>query len=113
MRNDYSLPVLKWLTFALEALMAIPLIGGTFVLSYGYAPLFVAFVLHLVALVLAVRARRSPFGNALGIITSAIAWIPLIGWLMHTITALLLLIESIAVTGRGYMRDDRYNNYRR
>jgi len=112
MRNDYSLPVLKWLTFALEALMAIPLIGGTFVLSYGYAPLFVAFVLHLIALVLAVRARRSPFGNALGIITSAIAWIPLIGWLMHTVTALLLLIESIAVTGRSSMRDDRYNNYR-
>jgi hypothetical protein len=114
MRNDHTLPVLKWLTFALEALMAIPLIGGTFVISYGYAPLFVAFVLHLVALVLAVRARRSPFGNAIGIVTSAIAWIPLIGWIMHTITALILLIEAIAVSGRGYMRDerrydDRYN----
>ncbi|WP_322907631.1 hypothetical protein [Paenibacillus campi] len=115
MQNDNTLAVLKWLTFALEALMAIPLIGGTFVISYGYVPLFVAFVLHLIALVLAVRARRSPFGNALGIVTSAIAWIPLIGWVMHTITALVLLVESIAVTGRRYDRNynDRYDRYNR
>lgn len=102
-----TLPVMKWITFALEALMAIPLIGGTFVISYGYSPLFIAFVLHLITLVLAIRARRSPFGNGLGIVTSAVAWIPLIGWIMHTVTAVLLLVEAIAVTGTGSSRYDR------
>ncbi|WP_017812528.1 hypothetical protein [Paenibacillus shenyangensis] len=104
-----ALPVLKWVTFALEALMAIPIIGGTFVISYGYSPLFIAFVLHLVALVLAVRLGRSPFGNAFGVITSALAWIPFLGWIMHCIAAVLLLIESIAVTGTR--STDRYRRY--
>lgn len=96
-----GLPIMKWITFALEALMAIPLIGGTFVISYGYGPLFVAFILHLITLVLAIRARRSPFGNAIGIVTSAIAWIPIVGWIMHTITAIVLLIEALAVSTRS------------
>ncbi|WP_411344898.1 hypothetical protein ACE3MZ_02035 [Paenibacillus sp. WLX1005] len=109
-----ALPVMKWLTFALEALMAIPLIGGTFVISYGYGPLFIAFILHLITLVLAIRARRSPFGNAIGIVTSAIAWIPVVGWIMHTITAIVLLLESIAVTMRGTsVHQPPYDQYNR
>ncbi|GGF64920.1 hypothetical protein GCM10010912_07370 [Paenibacillus albidus] len=87
--------LLKWITFAFEAFLALPLVGGLFVVANGWAPLGIAFVLHAIAVVVILRDRGPIIGNALGIITSIVALIPFVGWVMHAITAIVLLVEGI------------------
>ncbi|UQZ34522.1 hypothetical protein C2I18_13950 [Paenibacillus sp. PK3_47] len=90
----------KWGTFTLEAFMAIPFIGGAFVVSYGWAPLGIAFLLHAAAIVILLRERGPFIGNAIGVVTSVVALIPFVGWFMHAVTALVLLIEGISSSRR-------------
>ncbi|MCF6410085.1 hypothetical protein [Pseudalkalibacillus salsuginis] len=89
--------ILQWVTGGCEAFLAIPVIGGTFVLANWYIPLFVMLGLHIVTLVYVNKEAKIGFqrvGSIFGIITSCIAWIPIIGWLMHSITAIILLISA-------------------
>lgn len=88
---------MKWITFALEAFFAIPVIGGTYILSHGWLPLGFALLLHIVAILFLLKDRASIIGNGLGVITSLVAIIPILGWFMHALTAIVLLVE--AVTG--------------
>ncbi|MDN7247371.1 hypothetical protein QWY16_05635 [Planococcus shenhongbingii] len=89
---------LLWITGLAEAALAIPFIGGSLVISTGYAALGVMFVLHAITLFFCFREYSPKSGSILGIITSLLAWIPLIGWAMHLLTALVLII-SAAVSG--------------
>ncbi|MBT2584158.1 hypothetical protein J7E21_15505 [Planococcus sp. ISL-109] len=90
---------LLWITGLAEAFLAIPFIGGGFVISAGYSPLGVMFVLHAITLFYCFKEYSPKSGSILGIITSTLAWIPLIGWALHLLTAMVLLI-SAAVSGR-------------
>ncbi|AIQ27205.1 membrane protein [Paenibacillus sp. FSL P4-0081] len=94
----------KWGTFAYEAFLALPFIGGAFVVANAWVPLGVAFLLHAVAVIILLRERGSIIGNAVGIITSVVGLIPFVGWIMHAITALILLVEGIS----GSRRNTRY-----
>ena len=85
---------LLWITGLAEAFLAIPLIGGGFVISTGYSALGVMFVLHAITLFFCFREYSPKTGSILGIITSLIAWIPGIGWGFHLITAAVLLITA-------------------
>ncbi|SFK03373.1 hypothetical protein SAMN04487936_106230 [Halobacillus dabanensis] len=86
--------ILMWVTGALEAFLGIPFFGGTFVISLLWTPLAVMLVLHIVTLVLAQQIGRETRGSVLGIITSCIAWIPIVGMVMHILTAIFLLIDA-------------------
>lgn len=86
--------VMKWITGGFELLLAIPLLGGIIVMGSGYTVLGLAFILHAVTLVLSARDKEPVYGSVLGIITSALAWIPILGWLLHLITAILLMISA-------------------
>ncbi|WP_257350225.1 hypothetical protein [Pseudalkalibacillus decolorationis] len=89
--------ILQWVTGLCEAFLAIPIIGGAFVFGNFYIPLFVMFALHIVTLMYAKKEARSSAqsaGSIVGIITSCIAWIPIVGWIMHLITAVILLISA-------------------
>ncbi|MNC24908.1 hypothetical protein D3C76_110160 [compost metagenome] len=90
----------KWGTFAYEAFLALPIIGGAFVVANAWVPLGVAFLLHAVAVVLLLKERGPIVGNAVGIVTSVVALIPFVGWIMHAITAIILLIEGISASRR-------------
>ncbi|CQR51926.1 hypothetical protein [Paenibacillus riograndensis] len=90
----------KWGTFVYEAFLALPFIGGAFVVANAWAPLGVAFLLHAVAVVLLLRERGPIAGNVVGIITSVVALIPFVGWIMHAVTAIILLIEGISASRR-------------
>ncbi|MBY9080021.1 hypothetical protein KIH86_21175 [Paenibacillus sp. HN-1] len=94
----------KWGTFAYEAFLALPIIGGAFVVANAWVPLGIAFLLHVVAIAVLYNERGRVAGNVLGVITSIIAFIPIIGWIMHGITALVLLIEGLS----GSRRTPRY-----
>lgn len=80
--------------------MAIPFIGGAFVVSFGWAPLGIAFLLHAAAIVILLRERGPFIGNIIGVVTSVVALIPFVGWIMHAITAIVLLIEGLTSSRR-------------
>lgn len=86
--------ILKWLTGGCEAFLAIPIAGGAFIFSNAWLPLLFMFAFHLITLVVSAREKRSYVGSILGIITSAIGAIPIIGWVMHTVTAIVLLLDA-------------------
>lgn len=91
----------KWGTFAYEAFLALPFIGGAFVVANAWVPLGVAFLLHAVAVIILLRERGPVIGNAVGIVTSVVALIPFVGWIMHAITAVILLIEGLTASRRN------------
>ncbi|MBH0231229.1 hypothetical protein LCL89_08815 [Halobacillus yeomjeoni] len=85
---------LKWFTGGCEALLAIPLAGGLFVLSTGWQVLIFMFLFHLVTLIFSVKESRSFAGSILGLITSVVGAIPFLGWIMHMVTAIVLLVDA-------------------
>lgn len=92
--------LLKWGTFAYEAFLALPLIGGMFVLANAWVPLGIAFLLHAAAVVILLKERGPVIGNVIGVVTSIVALIPVVGWIMHVITAIVLLIEGLTASRR-------------
>ncbi|MGY4688577.1 hypothetical protein [Salibacterium sp. K-3] len=93
--------IAKFITGGYEAMLAIPFIGGTIVVSTGYGALGTAFILHLIAVVIAYVYRTSKAPNIFGMITSVLAWIPVIGWLLHTIAAIWLIVNAVTDMRRG------------
>lgn len=86
--------ILKWVSGGLEAFWGIPILGGAIILSMAWTPLWFMLILHIITLVFSVLEKRSFHGSVLGIITSCIGWIPILGMIMHMITALILLIDA-------------------
>ncbi|WP_088005728.1 hypothetical protein [Indiicoccus explosivorum] len=87
---------LLWLTGIFEALLGIPFLGGSFILSTGWGALGVMFLLHAVTLFFCIRQRAPKAGPILGLITSVIGIIPILGMVMHWITAIVLFVTAAA-----------------
>jgi hypothetical protein len=81
-------------TGIMEAILGIPVLGGALVIFSGYTALFIALVLHIVTLVLCSQNNRPITGSILGIVTSVLAWIPVLGMIMHIATAIVLLMAA-------------------
>jgi len=86
---------LRWVTFGLEAFLGIPIIGASIILGFFWTPLLAMLVLHIVTLNFCIKERTDRAGSILGIVTSAIGWIPFVGMLMHWVTAIVLLISAL------------------
>lgn len=86
--------ILKWITGGLEAFLGIPIIGGTIILSFSWLPLLFMLILHIVTLIFSIYDKKKFHGSILGIVTSCIGWIPILGMIMHIITAILLMIDA-------------------
>lgn len=93
--------VMKLITGLFEAILAIPILGGTIVLGFSYIPLVIMLILHIVTLFLTNKDKGASAGSILGIITSCLAWIPILGWLLHTITAIVLFINAAMSDKKG------------
>ncbi|MFB4212597.1 hypothetical protein ACE1TH_11870 [Shouchella sp. JSM 1781072] len=85
---------MKWTFGGLEALLGIPILGGAIILSLYWAPLAIMLVLHIIGLVFAAKEERSKTGHILGILASALGWIPGVGMIMHILAAIFLMIEA-------------------
>ncbi|WNQ10921.1 hypothetical protein MJA45_25450 [Paenibacillus aurantius] len=85
---------LKWITGGLEAVLGIPFVGGLIVLSLAWVPLGIMLVLHIITLLMASKEGGSRVGSVVGIVTSVIAFIPVVGMIMHILTAVILLIDA-------------------
>lgn len=91
--------IMKLITAILEGILALPILGGAIVVATSYWALIVMLVLHVITLILTRKDNGFSAGSILGIITSLIAWIPVIGWLMHLVTAIFLVIGTIKKDG--------------
>ncbi|MFZ3591212.1 hypothetical protein ACOI1C_18700 [Bacillus sp. DJP31] len=89
-----SSKTMKWITGGLEALLGVPILGATIILSLLWIPLGIMLVLHIITLVLTRKEGGSINGSILGIVTSCIAWIPFVGMIMHILSAIFLLIDA-------------------
>ncbi|CDQ38336.1 MULTISPECIES: hypothetical protein [Virgibacillus] len=87
--------IMKWITGIFEALLGFPILGGAFIISNLWGPLFVMLVLHIITLILSRRDGGATAGSIIGILTSLIGWIPGIGMIMHLITAVVLIITGM------------------
>ncbi|WP_339226554.1 hypothetical protein NSQ77_13480 [Oceanobacillus sp. FSL K6-2867] len=95
--------IFKWITGIFEGLLGIPFLGGLYILSNAWMPLFVMLILHIITLILTKKDNGSGFGSVLGIITSIIGWIPIVGMILHIITALILILSASRSEGRQYI----------
>ncbi|MBM7704148.1 hypothetical protein [Metabacillus iocasae] len=87
--------IMKWITGSLEAVLGIPFLGGAIILGFSWTPLLIMLGLHIVTLVLTKKDGGASAGSIVGIITSCIGWIPIVGMMMHIITALLLFVNAL------------------
>lgn len=94
--------IMRWVTGLGEAFLAIPVLGGAFVIGSGYSLLGLMFVLHAVTLILAIRDFSPKSGSIVGLVTSAFAWIPLIGWFLHAVSAVILIIQAVTSRPKSY-----------
>lgn len=101
--------LLKWVAFGFEAFLAIPFLGGAFIIANGWTPLFFAGILHAAAIVLLLLSKRMVVtGNIVGIGGALLGWIPFLGWFLHASAAFILFIEAIYML-LGNSPRSRYN----
>ncbi|ENH96208.1 hypothetical protein J416_11912 [Gracilibacillus halophilus YIM-C55.5] len=86
--------ILKWVTGGLEALLGIPVLGGSIIIGLLWTPLAVMLILHIVTLVLTKKDGGTTTGSILGIVTSCVGMIPFVGMILHILSAIFLMINA-------------------
>jgi hypothetical protein len=76
-----------------ETILAIPILGAMIIIGLLWTPLLLMGVLHIVTLSLTSKERKMA-GNILGIVASAIGWIPFVGFVLHILAAVFCWIEA-------------------
>lgn len=90
-----TLKVAKVVALIYQAVLAIPFLGGSIVLFSGWGALGLGFVIHAIVFILALKMGGAKIASIIGMITSIVAVIPGVGWLMHLITTIAYAIELL------------------
>ncbi|MFS0723536.1 hypothetical protein [Paenibacillus sp. 1P07SE] len=90
--------LLKFFAGLAELFLAIPVLGGALIIASNYTLLGIMLIVHLVTYVLSRSNHEPAYGPAIGIVTSLLAWIPFVGWFLHLMSGLFLLVNA---TQRG------------
>jgi len=86
--------ILKWVTGGFEAILGVPFLGATIIISLLWTPLALMLILHIITLVLTKKDNGAATGSILGIITSCVGWIPFVGITMHILSAIFLMLDA-------------------
>ena len=86
--------ILKWVTGGFEAILGVPFLGATIIISLLWTPLALMLILHIITLVLTKKDNGAATGSILGIITSCVGWIPFVGIIMHILSAIFLMLDA-------------------
>lgn len=86
--------ILKWVSGGLEAILGIPVLGGLMIIGLYWTPLVIMLALHIITLILTKKDRGATTGSILGIITSCVGWIPVVGMIMHILSAIFLMMDA-------------------
>lgn len=78
-----------------ELLLAVPFLGATIVISTGWSILGLLMFLHILGILFSVMTNQRKSGHFIGIIANFVAFIPLVGMAVHTITGCILLIQGM------------------
>lgn len=89
---------LKWCSFGFELFFGMPLFGRFLVLITANILPFILGIVYLITLYLARSHGQYTIGSIAGLITLFIEYISPLAWIMHLITAVILLVESIQAT---------------
>ncbi|PRO67299.1 hypothetical protein [Alkalicoccus urumqiensis] len=90
----------KFASGGFEALLAIPFIGGSIVVFSGYSALSIALVLHIITLLIAFTYRTAKLPSVSGLVAVFLGWIPVVGWILHTIAAVWILASAFRDAAR-------------
>ncbi|MFI9044412.1 hypothetical protein ACIGHC_08855 [Staphylococcus saprophyticus] len=91
-----TLLVLSVLLIVSELVYGIPFLGGSIVLSFGWQPLLINALLYFIMMIILIVDKQNSikpmmFIPLLGVIGSFLAFIPLVGMVIHWILFFLLL----------------------
>lgn len=89
-----TVKTLKWISGGFEAFLGIPIIGGSVVLGFGWTPLVIMLAFHILVVIFSKKVGVKVTGNIIGIVTSVIGWIPIVGMFMHIISAIFILLDA-------------------
>lgn len=93
--NPETVRMMKYISGGLEAFLGIPILGGTIILSLNWTPLLFLLILHIIIVVFSYQYGVYAYGNIFGIVSSCVGWIPIVGMIMHILTAIFIFIEII------------------
>lgn len=86
--------IVQKITFGMELLMCIPVIGWLTSTLTGI-PIVMLFFMHAASLLLALSANAKKAVNIIGLVAALASFIPIIGWVMHIFVTCLLEISII------------------
>lgn len=91
-----TLLVLSVLLIVSELVYGIPFLGGSIVLSFGWQPLLINVLLYFIMMIILIVDKQNSikpmmFIPLLGVIGSFLAFIPLVGMVIHWILFFLML----------------------
>lgn len=91
-----TLLVLSVLLIVSELVYGIPFLGGSIVLSFGWQPLLINALLYFIMMIILIVDKQNSikpmmFIPLLGVIGSFLAFIPLVGMMIHWILFFLML----------------------
>ncbi|WP_413628130.1 hypothetical protein R4B61_02825 [Fructilactobacillus vespulae] len=95
----------------IETVLAIPVLGGIIVMTSVYSPLGILMVLYIAGLVFAITTQSlkgadqynieiSGFKTKfiIGIVAAAIAVIPVVGWILHIVMAVIMWSQYLTIS---------------
>ncbi|RIW32270.1 hypothetical protein D3H55_13420 [Bacillus salacetis] len=83
---------IKWLSFSMEALLALPIFGGV---ASELMPFYLCFVAvwHACVLMVSKSENQPILGSAFGIVASFTNFFPYVRIITHAVTAFILYLE--------------------
>ncbi|WP_414044198.1 hypothetical protein [Macrococcus animalis] len=101
--------ILAFIMLFSEGFMGLPFLGGSYILSLGWAPLGSNITMYIIMLLITVLDRSNEARSSLstiamiGIIANAVAFIPVVGMFMHWLMFFLMLVYiGIVLNTREY-----------
>ncbi|KQL50738.1 hypothetical protein AN964_24245 [Heyndrickxia shackletonii] len=78
-----------------ELFFSIPFLGGAIILAHAWTPLGTLIVFHFIGLIIAFVANRAKSASVFGIIGNILAFIPVVGMIMHFLIGVVNLYQGI------------------
>lgn len=108
-----TLLVLSVLLIVSELVYGIPFLGGSIVLSFGWQPLLINALLYFIMMIILIVDKQNSikpmmFIPLLGVIGSFLAFIPLVGMVIHWILFFLMLFFIFILLSTPLYEPNKY-----